>query len=254
MYQEFALVYDRLMDLVDYSAWSSHYQQLLADHGVGPGAQVLEAACGTGSLSVHFAKHYQLTAGDVSQEMLSLAVAKAKTKGLNIPFLLQDMRKLRVHRLQDAIIAGCDAVNYLLTPQDLRRFLTSANKALKPSGVLAFDLSTLYKLQHILGDKPQIRQEEDICYLWENVWQTQGKKLYLNLVIFARQRENQWKRINEKQIQRAWTVPQLRKELQAHGFGQVFFYSEYSKALHRKKDQRMHVVAIKNDKCERGIL
>ena len=80
MYADFALVYDRLMAEVDYEAWARHYQTLLARNGVAEGAFVLEAACGTGNLSLPLARHYRLQPSDRSPEMLSVAAAKAKAK------------------------------------------------------------------------------------------------------------------------------------------------------------------------------
>ena len=59
MYGSFASVYDRLMKDVDYAAWAVHYSQLLALAGIGEGAVVMEAACGTGSLSLHLAERYR---------------------------------------------------------------------------------------------------------------------------------------------------------------------------------------------------
>jgi cyclopropane fatty-acyl-phospholipid synthase-like methyltransferase len=247
MYQDFAAVYDRLMSRVDYPAWAARYVKLLDLAGVKQGGNVLEAACGTGNLSIHLAKQYRLTAGDISQEMLSRAVVKARAQGLQIPFLRQDMRSLQAHRLQDAVIAGCDGVNYLLTPEDLRRFLSSAFHVLKPGGALAFDVSTSYKLRRVLGNKPQVLQEDDICYLWENAWQPQGRKLHMSLAVFVLQPEGTWQRVDETQVQRAWTVAQLRRALASHGFGEIQVFGEHGLLPPAAKDQRIYVLAVKTE-------
>lgn len=248
MYREFASVYDRLMSQVDYAQWAAYYKRLLLQLGVNDGARVLEAACGTGNLSIHLAKDYQLTAGDSSAEMLSRAAEKAKSKGLKIPFLQQDMRSLHAHRLQDAVIAACDAVNYLLSPEDLRRFFSGAAKVLRPGGVLAFDVSTVYKLQHILGNKPQVHLEDDICYLWENAWQSQGKKLHMNLAVFTLGAKECWQRINETQVQRAWTITQLKQGLNVNGFSQIGVFGEFTMDPPTRTAQRVHLVAAKSEK------
>ena len=52
-YQEFAALYDRLMDDVDYDAWAQHYIRLL---NLTPKDKVAEMGCGTGSVSVRLAK------------------------------------------------------------------------------------------------------------------------------------------------------------------------------------------------------
>ena len=106
MYTDFAGVYDRLMADVDYDAWAMHYRDLLSRCGVTDGAAVLEPACGTGNLSVRLARHYRLQPSDASVEMLSIAAKKARDAGLLLPFVHQDMRRLRAHPPADAVICA----------------------------------------------------------------------------------------------------------------------------------------------------
>ena len=145
MYTAFASVYDRLMNNVDYDKWAQHYAYLLSAGGVQRG-RVCECACGTGALTVRLAKlGYQMTGVDLSQEMLSVAVEKARSAGVTVPFVKQDMCCLQLHRRQDAILCTCDGVNYLTKPERVRTFLSAAYQALKPGGALAFsfNLNTL---------------------------------------------------------------------------------------------------------------
>ena len=67
-----------------------------------------------------------------------------------MPFVQQDMRALNLHRPMDAVLATCDGVNYLLTEEDLLSFFRAAHRAIKPGGALIIDVSTPYKLQHVL--------------------------------------------------------------------------------------------------------
>ena len=55
MYEQFAALYDRLMDDFNYPAWADYYLTLLKRHGVTV-KTALEAGCGTGSMSVEFAR------------------------------------------------------------------------------------------------------------------------------------------------------------------------------------------------------
>ncbi|MBQ9300601.1 MAG: class I SAM-dependent methyltransferase, partial [Clostridia bacterium] len=94
MYTAFATVYDRLMQSVDYDGWAAYYAQMLKRRGVESGS-VCECACGTGSLTVRLQRlGYAMTGVDLSQEMLSVAAAKARENGVFIPFVLQDMCRL----------------------------------------------------------------------------------------------------------------------------------------------------------------
>ena len=73
MYDDFAGVYDTLMDDYDYDAWSRHYSELMQIYGKTP-ARIAECACGTGSLTVRFAQAgLHMVGVDLSASMLRRA-------------------------------------------------------------------------------------------------------------------------------------------------------------------------------------
>jgi ubiquinone/menaquinone biosynthesis C-methylase UbiE len=245
MYGSFASVYDRLMKDVDYTVWAAHYGRLLALAGIGEGAVVLEAACGTGSLSLHLAERYHLLPSDLSEEMLSCAALKAREKGFKLTFLRQDMRRLSVHRPADALVCACDGVNYLLTVDDLRRFLRAANQALRPGGALAFDISSFYKLSRVLGQTLQGLIEDDISYIWFNDWRESSHRLHMQVTVFARRADSAWERIDETQTQRAWTREEIETVLRGQGFGQISCFGGMSIEKPGPKAERLHFLAVK---------
>ncbi len=131
MYDDFAAVYDSLMDDFDYPAWARYYLSIIKAAGCTP-RTMCECGCGTGSLSVYFARAgLRLTASDLSEEMLRLAQIKARKAGVSIPFVCQDMRALELPRPVDAIAACCDAVNYLTDRDSVRAFFDGAFRFLK---------------------------------------------------------------------------------------------------------------------------
>ena len=245
MYGDFAAVYDRLMEDVDYAAWAAHYRDLLSRRGVPDGALVLEAACGTGSLTIPLARHYQVQPSDLSPEMLSVAAKKAREAGLILSFVRQDMRALSAHRPAQGLICGCDGVNYLLSKADLRRFLQSARQALAPGGVLAFDISSFYKLSQVLGNNTHGLREEDICYLWQNAWQPGSRKLSMALSIFVRRDEDNWRMIEEIQTQRAWRQEEVEAALQEAGFADIVCFGDMSLKKPAKQAHRLHFAATR---------
>ena len=132
MYEEFAEVYDRLMDDFDYPAWAKYYAGLI---GITRG-KVCECGCGTGSMLVELARSgLSMTGVDISEEMLRVAADKARRRGAAVRLVRQDMQKLQLTGPQDAILACCDSVNYLTTPQAVRDFFRSAHRQLRPGGV-----------------------------------------------------------------------------------------------------------------------
>lgn len=245
MYTQFAEVYDELMTNVNYPAWARYYGELLARQGIGRGSRVCECACGTGGLTIPLQNMgYSVTGMDLSQEMLWIAAQKARSQGVQCLFVRQDMRKLRLHRPVDAVLATCDGVNYLLTEEDLESFFNSAYEAICPGGALVFDVSTPHKLEHILGDRTIFEDTPHVTYMWQNRWQARSRCVDMNLCIFVREADSHYRRMDEEQRQRAWTAEELSAALKRAGFIDMTFYSSTFTAP-RPEEERWHIAARK---------
>ena len=231
---------------VDYPKWATFYEAILHMYAIHPGAKVCECACGTGSLTIALAeKGYALTGVDLSEEMLFEASKKARRAGVMIPFVKQDMRALRLHRQMDAVLATCDGLNYLAGDEDVSMFFASAFAALREGGVLAFDLSTPYKLEHVLGDNFIGDETADIAYLWKNVWHEKARMVEMELSIFVRQQEETYQRLSESQRQYAHDLPRLKALLEAAGFADIRVFGDVSFAPPKPDEPRWHLAARK---------
>ena len=246
MYTNFARIYDQLMQDVDYSSWARHYHALLKARGVQKGARCVECACGTGSLTIPLRKlGLNMTGVDLSEDMLEIAMDKARKAGVMIPFICQDMRELSLPRRTDAVLCTCDGVNYLLTEDDLSQFLQSAAAALKPGGALIFDLSTPFKLRYTLGSNMLNRAEEDYAYLWDNQWDEENRTVSMLLTLFTREKgETLFTRTQEMQTQRAWEMDELIKAMEKAGFGDVRITGEMRMDSPGENDTRWHVSGV----------
>ena len=245
MYQAFAELYDELMDDVDYESWADYYTRLLSIYGVRNG-KVCECACGTGGLTIPlYRRGFQMTGVDISREMLWEAAQKSRKQGIAMPFVQQDMRALNLHRPMDAVLATCDGVNYLLTEEDLLSFFRAAHRAIKPGGALIFDVSTPYKLQHVLCSGLMAEDRENITYMWQNTWNERQRTVSLDLVFFVREKDNQYRRIEEHQKQRVWDEKTLKENLWHAGFRAVSIYGDYTLNSSTDGNQRWHVAATR---------
>lgn len=245
MYQAFAELYDELMDDVDYESWADYYTRLLSIYGVRNG-KICECACGTGGLTIPlYRRGFQMTGVDISREMLWEAAQKSRKLGIAMPFVQQDMRALNLHRPMDAVLATCDGVNYLLTEEDLLSFFRAAHRAVKPGGALIFDVSTPYKLQHVLCSGLMAEDRENITYMWQNSWNERQRTVSLDLVFFVREKENQYRRIEEHQKQRAWDEKTLKENLWHAGFRAVSIYGDFTLNSSTDGNQRWHVAATR---------
>lgn len=249
MYTSFAEVYDQLMDNVNYERWADFYAQMLRSGGVENG-RVCECACGTGGLTLPLARRgFQMTGVDLSQEMLWIAAQKARKQGLGLPFIQQDMRQLHLHRQMDAVLATCDGVNYLLTDEDVCAFFRAAYAAIRPGGMLIFDVSTPWKLENVLGNEMICEDREDVTYMWQNRYHEKTGICDMTLCFFLREKDGRYRRIDEAQKQRAHTREGLTALLMSCGFTGVHVYGNSRMEAPRDKEQRWHFLARRPDEA-----
>ena len=214
MYGDFAGMYDPLMKDVDYDSWAEYLLRFLGAEKL----RVADCACGTGEITLRLARAGHIMTGvDISGDMLRIASEKARRAALKIPFVEQDMRKLALHRPQDAIICACDGVNYLDSLKAAEEFFEAANAALKVGGLLLFDISSQYKLETILGCNTFAEDEQGGAYIWKNNYDPKSRLIEMELTFFERQGEL-YRRFTERHIQRAHGVDELLSALNRAGF------------------------------------
>ncbi|GHU72298.1 methyltransferase [Clostridia bacterium] len=243
----FAGVYDRLMEDVDYPAWAKHYAGLFQRAGVSV-SRVLDCACGTGGMT--FALHglgFKMIGADRSVEMLGAASEKARSMGIAIPFIRQDLRRLAVHKPMDAVVCACDGVNYLLNDEDVRQFAAAAYVALRPGGGLFFDISSAYKLEHVLGGRCFGEDFEDMAYLWRNLFNHKTRRLTMELTFFTREADGRYAAARETHVQRAHEADALLGLLEGCGFVNVQAFGGIGFDSPKHDAERIHIMALRAD-------
>jgi len=244
-YGAFATLYDRLMDDFDYPAWAKYYLELISRSGVKP-KLLCDCACGTGSLTVQFAaRGMRVTGVDLSGEMLEIAAEKARKNGVQAMFVRQDMSRLKLPRSVDALVCGCDGVNYLLTDDRAEAFFRSAHAAIKPGGVLAFDVSSAYKLEKVLGNGFFGEERDDVAYLWSNKWDAEKQTVQMDLTFFAREESGLYRRFTENHVQRAHSPERLSELLTGCGFKNICIYGDKTFESPKADELRIHITAVR---------
>ena len=163
-YADFALFYDRLTDNIDYKALAEMYAGLLCRYGARSG-ELLDIACGTGSLLVPLAERgFKVTAADVSQDMLTVAAAKSS----EVRWLCLDMTKLSFEEQFDGVICALDSINHLPDLSAIQETFDGIYRSLKAGGVFAADLNTPYKHREVLGNNAYTFDYEGLYCGWQN--------------------------------------------------------------------------------------
>lgn len=244
MYGGFAGVYDRLMDDFDYARWADYYLELIARAGA-EAAHICDCGCGTGSMSIALAKRgARITGVDDSVEMLEVASRKARAQAQKITFVKQDMCALTLARGVDAVIAACDGVNYLLSRERVRAFFTSAYRALKPGGCIAFDISSRDKLERV-GRGFFGEEREDVAYLWANAYDPGTRIVEMDLTFFIREADGRYRRVRERHRQRAHDAEELANALQECGFVGIHIYGNMTFDAPGEGEERIHFAAVR---------
>ena len=215
-YAVLASYYDRIMEEVDYEAWCDFYEACFSENGIAP-KNILDLACGTGSITVPLAKRgYALTGIDLSSEMLSLAQAKSDEAGVKLRLSEQNIALFDAGSQFESIICSFDGVNYLTSPKDVLSMFHCVSETLADGGLFIFDISTPYKYENILADNAFVYEYDDLFLTWQNFYQKKTGLCHFYLTFFVQDKDG-WQRYDEEQKQRRYLIPRLEKMLKEAG-------------------------------------
>lgn len=165
-YEAIAPVYDDFTAHHDYELWLGNLLPELRRHGL-KGKRLLDVGCGTGkSFLPMLGRGWEVTACDISPSMVELARAKV---GDAARLEVADMRKLPTYGEFDLVWALDDAVNYLLSAEEMGQALNGMRANLAPHGLLMFDVNTLLAYRTFFAEEHRVEQEGR-----ELVWRGQG--------------------------------------------------------------------------------
>ncbi len=249
-YTAFAEVYDAFMDN-PYEKWADYVHGLLEEYGIKDGL-VLELGCGTGSLTELLAvMGYDMIGVDSSGDMLGTAMEKRERSGLDILYLLQDMREFELYGTVRAVVSVCDSMNYITEYEDLTQVFRLVNNYLDPGGMFIFDLNTEYKYRQVLGSQTIAESREDCGFIWENEYDEETKLNEYDLTLFVREEGELFRRYEETHVQRAYSVEEIKAALLEAGMEFVAVYDAFTRDGAEDCSQRIYVIAREQGK-EKG--
>lgn len=288
-YTGFAQVYDTFMDDTPYEEWSHFLLALLQKHregrqdpvscgtipadGKGTGNNyaietddnvikenlhqeqntILDLGCGTGTLTqLLAAQGYDMIGIDNAQEMLQIAIEKRDSAGLDILYLLQDMRTFELYGTVGAVISVCDSVNYLLEEEEIVQTFRLVNNYLFPQGLFIFDFNTVYKYAQVIGDATIAENREECSFIWDNYYHEEEQINEYDLTVFVKEPADMeqadhalYRRFQETHYQRGYELEQMKDCLRRAGMVFVEAVDADTHEAVNDVSERIYVVARK---------
>ncbi len=288
-YTGFAQVYDTFMDDTPYEEWSRFLLALLQKHregrqdpvssgnvpadGKGTGNNyaietddnvikenlhqeqntILDLGCGTGTLTqLLAAQGYDMIGIDNAQEMLQIAIEKRDSAGLDILYLLQDMRTFELYGTVGAVISVCDSVNYLLEEEEIVQTFRLVNNYLFPQGLFIFDFNTIYKYAQVIGDATIAENREECSFIWDNYYHEEEQINEYDLTVFVKEPADMeqadhalYRRFQETHYQRGYELEQMKDCLRRAGMVFVEAVDADTHEAVNDVSERIYVVARK---------
>ncbi|MED3561904.1 class I SAM-dependent methyltransferase [Bacillus xiapuensis] len=245
-YEQFAYLYDELMKDAPYDEWVQFVKDRLKEYPE-KNIRFLDLACGTGELSIRFAKEgFDITGVDLSEDMLSVAQSKAVEEGISIPFYQQDMTKLEGLGQFDCIGIFCDSLNYLKIEQDVIQTFLAVHQHLKPGGLFIFDVHSLHKISQIFLNQTFTLNDEHLSYIWNSFPGEFPHSVEHELSFFVLdEKMGMYDRFDELHVQRTYPVDDYKEWLSQAGFKEIEICADFENIAPTPQSERIFFISVK---------
>lgn len=241
-YTSLAKCYDIFMDDTPYDEWLDYVLKVFERYKV-PKELVLDLGCGTGTFTRMLSKKgYDMIGVDASCDMLQIAKNKNDEEGLDILYLLQDMREFELYGTVRAVVSICDSINYLLSDEDVITTFKLVENYLDKDGIFVFDFNTVYKYREVIGDCTIAENRDDFSFIWENFYSDEDRINEYDLTIFSKEGELYSKSM-ETHYQRGYTLSQMKQFIKEAGLEFLEASDADAKEDVSDTSQRIHIVA-----------
>ncbi len=244
-FEAMAADYDDFTAHYEYEFWTSRLLEVLARNGL-QGQHLLDAGCGTGkSFLPMLAQGWKVTGFDVSPSMLARARQKV---GEEARLEVADMREMPVFGKFDLVWALDDAINYLLSPEELNRALRGLRDNLAATGLLLFDVNELPLYEALFAESIEV--ERDGRRL---VWEGKGTgpkgpgsvSEFLCVAAISRDRSAGEQSSVSLHLQRYFSEAEIRAALDHAGLECLGVYGQSTDGIPRQPlDNAVHTKAI----------
>lgn len=143
-YEKLALIYDRVMDHVDYKFWNKYIRNLFRFANTRVHS-ILDLSCGTGNMLKQFNSSQWTTCGcDLSAPMVFQASQKKELQKTCL--FISDAAFVPIQSASfQAILFLYDSINYITEKHTVQNIVNEANRLLTAGGIFVFDAVTRYQ-------------------------------------------------------------------------------------------------------------
>ncbi|MFF3024353.1 class I SAM-dependent DNA methyltransferase [Gottfriedia sp. NPDC057948] len=244
-YNRFAYLYDQLMNDVPYERWVQFLKDVFQKYEMLQ-PSILDIGCGTGTLPISLAKmNYSISGVDLSEEMLSVAMAKAEIEKVNIPFFQQNMVELEGFDQLDCVTIFCDSLNYLETEDQVKQTFLRVNESLKDNGLFLFDVHSPYKIEEIFGEETFFIDDAELSLVWSCTQGEHPLSVEHDLVFFMKEENRDlYERFEEYHNQRTFPINTYKSLLNQTGFEVKEIIADFDEAVD-DTSERIFFIAMK---------
>ncbi len=246
VYSKLAQLYDTLMGDVDYESWADYIDEIMQTHHPDP-IDVMEAACGTGSVILSLAELecYRLTGTDMSADMIEVARRKAVEMEYNVPFEAYAFKDLPYQNKFDCVYLVFDSINYLHTDDEILKSVEAIHRSLKPGGLLIFDFSTPKNSLESVDHLNEAEGERGNIRFFRKSWYQPADKIHVNEFEIEELDPSTKKVIstwNETHRQRAYTLSEMLSILDQTSYHLVAKYDGFDLVEADENSTRVTIV------------
>ncbi|PFH86289.1 class I SAM-dependent methyltransferase [Bacillus sp. AFS088145] len=244
-YNRFAYLYDQLMNDVPYERWVQFLEDVFQKYEMLQ-PSILDIGCGTGTLPISLAKlNYSVSGVDLSEEMLSVAMAKAEIEKVNIPFFQQNMVELEGFDQLDCVTIFCDSLNYLETEDQVKQTFLKVNESLKDNGLFLFDVHSPYKIEEIFGEETFFIDDAELSLVWSCTQGEHPLSVEHDLVFFMKEENRDlYERFEEYHNQRTFPINTYKTLLNQTGFEVKEIIADFDEVVD-DTSERIFFIAMK---------
>jgi len=244
-YVSLAGIYDNNINM-DYPKWASFVKEVFVKEKLDiKNSRALELGCGSGNMTIELKKMgFDIMGLDISQDMLQVAMEKALSNYMKIMFIKQDITCFQVNKSFKGVFSFCDVINYVTEEEKLLECFKRVYSSLEAGGLFIFDISSEHKLKDIIGNNTFTRNEEDLCYIWDNYMEDDLLEMYITFFV---KQGTLYRRFDETHVQKAYSVDKILNLLEKSGFKNIKFFDDYSFNPVNKDTLRVSFVAKKEE-------